>query len=149
MQTSSEFGRQDELQVSQSSRCRLAHTVNLCSRGSICRFYSSPAGVQHLARIRIWVSANAAIGIYSAVACGMIALTGIVFSLTFVMLQFSAPPTHLASFSGWLVTQECPIQWEYSQRPFCMPSQRWPGSIELVLQSSTCGHSRGDRAPHC
>jgi len=33
---------------------------------------------------------NAAIGIYSAVASGMIALTGIVFSLTFVMLQFSS-----------------------------------------------------------
>src|SRR5215472_16390460 len=36
------------------------------------------------------ISANAAIGIYSAVASGMIALTGIVFSLTFVMVQFSA-----------------------------------------------------------
>src|SRR5580765_3140125 len=36
------------------------------------------------------ISVNAAIGIYSAVASGMIALTGIVFSLTFVMLQFSA-----------------------------------------------------------
>lgn len=36
------------------------------------------------------VSINSAIGIYSAVASGMIALTGIVFSLTFVMVQFSA-----------------------------------------------------------
>ena len=36
------------------------------------------------------VSVNAAIGIYSAVASGMIALTGIVFSLTFVMVQFSS-----------------------------------------------------------
>ncbi|HUO60932.1 MAG TPA: DUF2254 domain-containing protein [Candidatus Acidoferrales bacterium] len=36
------------------------------------------------------ISVNAAIGIYSAVASGMIALTGIVFSLTFVMVQFSA-----------------------------------------------------------
>lgn len=36
------------------------------------------------------ISANAAIGIYSAVASGMIALTGIVFSLSFVMVQFSA-----------------------------------------------------------
>jgi len=36
------------------------------------------------------VSTNAAIGIYSAIASGMIALTGIVFSLTFVMVQFSA-----------------------------------------------------------
>jgi uncharacterized membrane protein len=36
------------------------------------------------------VSANAAIGIYSAVASEMIALTGIVFSLTFLMVQFIA-----------------------------------------------------------
>jgi uncharacterized membrane protein len=36
------------------------------------------------------ISVNAAIGIYSAAASGMIALTGIVFSLTFVMVQFSA-----------------------------------------------------------
>jgi uncharacterized membrane protein len=35
------------------------------------------------------ISANAAIGIYSSVLSGMIALTGIVFSLTFVMVQFS------------------------------------------------------------
>jgi uncharacterized membrane protein len=36
------------------------------------------------------VSVTAAIAIYSSVASGMIALTGIVFSLTFVMVQFSA-----------------------------------------------------------
>src|SRR5215467_14966678 len=36
------------------------------------------------------VSVNAAVGIYSAIASGMIALTGIVFSLAFVMVQFSA-----------------------------------------------------------
>ena len=36
------------------------------------------------------ISVNAAIGIYSSVASGMLALTGIVFSLTFVMVQFSA-----------------------------------------------------------
>ncbi len=36
------------------------------------------------------LSVNAAIGIYSAIASGMIALTGIVFSLAFVMVQFSA-----------------------------------------------------------
>lgn len=36
------------------------------------------------------ISVNAAIGIYSAVASGMLSLTGIVFSLTFVMVQFSA-----------------------------------------------------------
>ena len=36
------------------------------------------------------ISVNAAIGIYSSIASGMIALTGIVFSLTFIMVQFSA-----------------------------------------------------------
>src|SRR5215813_4682830 len=36
------------------------------------------------------VSVNAAIGFYSAIASGMISLTAIVFSLTFVMVQFSA-----------------------------------------------------------
>src|SRR5215813_7332121 len=36
------------------------------------------------------ISVDAAIGFYSAIASGMIALTGIVFSLTFVMVQFSA-----------------------------------------------------------
>lgn len=36
------------------------------------------------------IAVDAAIGIYSAVASGMIALTGIVFSLTFVAVQFSA-----------------------------------------------------------
>jgi uncharacterized membrane protein len=36
------------------------------------------------------VSVNSATAIYSAIASGMIALTGIVFSLTFVMVQFSA-----------------------------------------------------------
>ena len=36
------------------------------------------------------VSVSAAMAIYSSIASGMIALTGIVFSLTFVMVQFSA-----------------------------------------------------------
>ena len=36
------------------------------------------------------MTVSAAIAIYSAVATGMIALTGIVFSLVFVMVQFSA-----------------------------------------------------------
>ena len=36
------------------------------------------------------VSVSAATAIYSSIASGMLALTGIVFSLTFVMVQFSA-----------------------------------------------------------
>jgi uncharacterized membrane protein len=45
---------------------------------------------------RLWphlvsaISVPAAMAIYSAIASGMISLTGIVFSLTFVMVQFSA-----------------------------------------------------------
>ena len=48
------------------------------------------------------ISANAAIGIYSSVASGMLALTGIVFSLTFVMVQFSA-----TAYSPRLVFVDC------------------------------------------
>src|SRR5512139_3986631 len=36
------------------------------------------------------VSASSAIAFYAAIASGMITLTGIVFSFTFVMVQFSA-----------------------------------------------------------
>lgn len=36
------------------------------------------------------MSVSAATAIYSAIASGMIAITGIVFSLAFVMIQFSA-----------------------------------------------------------
>src|SRR5271154_4322862 len=45
---------------------------------------------------RLWptltsrLSVSAAMAIYSAIASGMISLTGIVFSLSFVMVQFSA-----------------------------------------------------------
>ena len=45
------------------------------------------------------ISVNAAIAIYSAIATGMIALTGIVFSLTLLMVQFSA-----TAYSPRLVT---------------------------------------------
>ena len=43
-----------------------------------------------LPRLLSPVSVTAAVAIYSSVASGMIALTGVVFSLTFVMVQFSA-----------------------------------------------------------
>src|ERR1700757_4918170 len=36
------------------------------------------------------INTSSAVAIYSSIASGMIALTGIVFSLTFVMVQFSA-----------------------------------------------------------
>src|SRR5215831_6657878 len=43
-----------------------------------------------LPRLLSPVSVSAGIAIYSSIASGMIALTGVVFSLTFVMVQFSA-----------------------------------------------------------
>jgi uncharacterized membrane protein len=43
-----------------------------------------------LPRFTSTISIDAAIGIYSAIASGMLALTAIVFSLSFVMVQFSA-----------------------------------------------------------
>ena len=43
-----------------------------------------------LAHLAAPLSVDGAIAIYSSIASGMIALTGIVFSLTFVMVQFSA-----------------------------------------------------------
>ena len=47
------------------------------------------------------VNINGATAIYSAIASGMIALTGIVFSLTFVMVQFSAT-TYSPRIALWL-----------------------------------------------
>lgn len=52
----------------------------------------------YLPRVELWldlgfagrISSGAALAIYSSIASGMIALTGIVFSLAFVMVQFSA-----------------------------------------------------------
>jgi uncharacterized membrane protein len=44
----------------------------------------------HVGMISSPVSSAAAIGIYSSIASGMIALTGIVFSLAFLVVQFSA-----------------------------------------------------------
>lgn len=45
---------------------------------------------EFLPRFVSTISVNSAIGIYSSIASGMLALTAIVFSLTFVMVQFSA-----------------------------------------------------------
>jgi uncharacterized membrane protein len=59
--------------------------------GAILFSFAAPRLGQNLwPNITSTVSVNAAIGMYSAVASGMLALTAIVFSLTFVMVQFSA-----------------------------------------------------------
>jgi uncharacterized membrane protein len=56
----------------------------------ICGFTVPRIAFQLLPGVVSTISVNAAIGIYSAVASGMLALTAIIFSLTFVMVQFSA-----------------------------------------------------------
>ncbi|HSM87887.1 MAG TPA: DUF2254 domain-containing protein [Candidatus Limnocylindrales bacterium] len=75
------------------------HATIRLSRWTIPLFYALAAVAAGLTLPRIEahllpamspISAGSAIAIYSAVASGMIALTGIVFSLTFVLIQFSA-----------------------------------------------------------
>ena len=56
----------------------------------VCGFTVPRIGYAILPGLVSSVSVNAAVGFYSAIASGMIALTGIVFSLTFLMVQFSA-----------------------------------------------------------
>src|SRR6516162_4886426 len=56
----------------------------------VCGFTVPRIGYAILPGLVSSVSLNSAVGIYSAIASGMIALTGIVFSLTFLMVQFSA-----------------------------------------------------------
>jgi len=61
------------------------------------------------------MSISSATAIYSSIASGMIALTGIVFSLTFVMVQFSA-----SAYSPRLV------QWVARDPVIRMPSEYLP-----------------------
>jgi len=63
----------------------------LYALGAIILGYSVPRIANDLQpHLVTTITVNVAVGIYSAIASGMIALTGIVFSLTFVMVQFSA-----------------------------------------------------------
>ena len=54
------------------------------------------------------MSASTAMAIYSAIATGMIALTGIVFSLAFVMVQFSAT-VYSPRLVSWI--ERDPVMW--------------------------------------
>ena len=56
----------------------------------VAGFTSSRLACEFLPTWRSTISVDSAIGIYSSTATGMLALTGIVFSLTFLMVQFSA-----------------------------------------------------------
>jgi len=69
------------------------------------------------------VSVSAATAIYSSIASGMLALTGIVFSLTFVMVQFSAT-AHSPRLVLWIARDGlCRMPLGYLLPPFSMRSQ--------------------------
>ena len=81
------------------------------------------------------ISVASAQAFLSAVASGMIALTGIVFTVGLVMVQFSAIAYSPNSFSFWLATRSCFIRWVCSSPrlftlfPFCsMLIAMGPGS---------------------
>src|SRR6266404_3593431 len=88
------------------------------------------------------MSVGAAIGIYSAIASGMIALTGIVFSLAFVMVQFSAT-AYSPRLVLWIARD--PVMSHalgIFTATFLMPSQRSLGSTETTrveFLSAACG----------
>jgi len=74
-----------------SEKQTLVHSARLCTRRATLPIYcAEDSGCADLPSWISTISVNSAIGIYSSVSSGMIALTGIVFSLTFVMVQFSA-----------------------------------------------------------
>ena len=68
------------------------------------------------------MSAPAAMAIFSSISSGMIALTGIVFSLAFVMVQFSAT-AYSPRLVLWVARDwERPMPWVCSAPRFCMRS---------------------------
>jgi Predicted membrane protein (DUF2254) len=74
----------------------------------------------------------------SAVASGMMAVTGIVFSIAFVMVQFNPIVTHLGSLSGLRVIACCSIRWAYSSPPFPTVWERSPGLTAREEASCRC-----------
>ena len=73
------------------------------------------------------MSVSAAMSIYTAIASGMIALTGIVFSLSFVMVQFSAT-AYSPRLVLWIARDPvCRMPSGYLLPPFCMRSRRSQG----------------------
>ena len=49
---------------------------------------------RYLAGYNPGVTVSTATALFSSIASGMLALAGLVFSLAFVMVQFSSPPLH-------------------------------------------------------
>jgi uncharacterized membrane protein len=65
------------------------------------------------------MSAAAAMGVCSAIASGMIAMTGIVFSMAFVMVQFSATAySPRLVLCGWRAIRWWPTRWAFSAPRF-------------------------------
>jgi hypothetical protein len=72
------------------------------------------------------LSIDSAIALYSSIASGMMALTGIVFSLTFLMVAI----------------RSCRMHWAFSAPLFFMPSRHchgWTGTIHAKSSSSARG----------
>ena len=75
-----------------ASDAALGHPVGLCNGAAVSAGLSLPRLEQAYSRIRypIEISVGSAQAYLSAAASGMMALTGIVFAMAFVMVQFSA-----------------------------------------------------------
>ena len=83
------------------------------------------------------VSVASAQALLSAAASGMMALTGIVFAMAFVMVQFSAIAysPRLWCF-GSRATGRCSTHWARSRRPSSTRSSRSPGWTAAARQRS-------------
>ena len=73
------------------------------------------------------ISVASAQAMPSSIASGMMALTGIIFSLAFVMVQFGATPTRQDWSFGLGATRCSFIPWGYSLPPLPTHLAPWPG----------------------
>ena len=75
-------------------------------------------------------SISAAQAYLSAVASGMMALTGIVFSIAFVLCSSTRSFTRLDSWFGLHAIVSCSTHWACSLQPSCIALEPLPGSTE-------------------
>lgn len=64
------------------------------------------------------VTVPVATALFSSIASGMLALTGIVFSLAFVMVQFSSAAYSPVSCCGSVAIRSSGMAWAFSPPPF-------------------------------
>ena len=80
----------------------------------------------YLGAYRHGMTVSVAIAVFSSIASGMLALTGIVFSLAFVMVQFSSI-AYSPRLVLWFGTRLSRMAWAYSPRRLSILSRRWAG----------------------